>query len=165
MIFLNKFSFCSVFIMFFLFFSCSSQIISTQNKNIEKTNMKIEKNEGIEFEEMRRLNFKIDREEVSVLKEFNEILNFYQKLENPKYPKSYPIPSLQEEESLIIIKPTLKKMKFGDLEIIKMMINNETLVIQYKEIENWEYKRDQVSDPIVIIKVSEKFKNINLTLK
>lgn len=151
--------------MIFLFCSCNSQTISTQHKDVDNNTVKIEKREGVEFEEMRRINFKIDIKEVSVLKDFDKILNFYQKLENPKYPKSYPIPSLQEGERLIVIKPALKKIKFGDIEIINIENKNETLFINYKEVENWEYKRDHVSDPIVIIKVSEKFNNIKLTSK
>lgn len=162
MIFLNKFSFYFKFIVLFLFSSCHSQIIAPENKNIENKIVKVEKGGGIEFEEVRRLNFNIELKEVSVLKSFQDILSLYRKFENPDYAKSYPLPGLQEDELIIVLKPPLTRIKYGDIEIKSISLREETLIINYKEIENWEYKRDLVSDPIVILKISERFNNIEL---
>ena len=165
MISLAKFKICSIIFMSAMFCSCNSQTLSVAKENTENKLVHNTNDDDVSFEEMRRINFKIDLDEVSVLNEFDEILNLYQKLHNPKFSRAYPIPTLQEGESLIVLKPTLKKIKYGDIEIINIQNKNETIFIDYREIESWEYERDQVSNPILIIKISEKFKNIKLTSK
>ena len=164
MIFLSKFSFCSTFTLLVLFCSCNSQKVVAQNKIMQNKIVEKEKTANVGFEEMRRLNFKINLKEITVLKEFQEILDLYQKFDDPKYGRGYPIPSLQDGESIIVIKPELKQKKFGDIEIESIKKTGNTLVINYKEVENWEYAQNKTSDPILIIKIQEKFKNIKLTI-
>ena len=159
MLYLSKFSIYSIFSTIALLFSCNSLENSKQNSIV------IENTEIKNFEEMRRLNYNIDLKETTVLNSFQDILALYQKLEDTKYSKGFPIPSLEENETLIVLKPKLKIEKYGDLEIIEIQNKKENLLINYKEIPNSEYEKNRLSNPILIIKTPEKFKTIQLTLK
>ncbi len=159
MFYLSKFSISCVFLMIALVFSCNSLENSNQSLN-QSANTEI-----LDFVEMRRLNYKIDLKETTFLNSFQDILTLYQRLEDTKYSKGFPIPSLEENETLIVLKPTLKKIKYGDIEIVDIQNKEENLIIKYKEILNVDYEKSKASNPILIIKTSEKFKTVQLTLK
>ena len=160
MISLGRFSIYSIIPILAWFCSCNSALITTHDMNSH-----ISSNEGISFVEMRRLNKKIDLPEVSHLNDFTAILNLYKKLENSNYSKSYPIPGLDEGETLVVLKPRLTVERYGDVEITNIQKKGNMLSIEYKEIKNQEYESEKVSNPILIIKISEKFNTIKITPK
>ena len=160
MISLGRFSIYSIIPILAWFCSCNSTQIIAQDMNTQILN-----NEGVSFVEMRRLNKEIELPEVSQLNDFTAILNLYKKLENSNYSKSFPIPGLDEGETLIILKPKLTIEKYGDLEITNIQKRGEELSIEYKEIKNQEYEIEKASNPILIIKISEKFKTIIINNK
>lgn len=165
MIFLNKFSFISLFAIFTLFYGCNSQNSAVLIENSKNNKSQNDTNENIEFEEMRRVNANIGLKEITLFNNFQEILELYQQLENPKYSKSYPIPDLENDETLIVLKPELKNIKYGDFEITSIKKNGDSVFINYKEIENREYAQNKWTNPILIIKISDKFKTIQLISK
>ena len=160
MISLGRFSIYSIIPILAWFCSCNSTQIIAQDMNTQISN-----NEGVSFVEMRRLNKEIELPEVSHLNDFTAILNLYKKLENSNYSKSFPIPGLDEGETLIILKPKLTIEKYGDLEITNIQKRGDALSIEYKEIKNQEYEIEKASNPILIIKISEKFKTIIINKK
>ncbi|MFC6267629.1 hypothetical protein ACFQH0_04500 [Frigoriflavimonas asaccharolytica] len=148
-----------------MFFSCNSQRNIVVNENLKLNAQNVNDLEKVNFEEIRRLNLNINLKEITVLNDFQETLNLYQRLENGKYARSFPITSLQSGEKLIVIKPLLSKEKYGDLEILSIENKEGILNINYKEIENQEYYQNKWSNPILIIKVAENYKKIKLNLK
>ena len=119
-------------------------------------------NRPIEFTEERRLNHAIDLAEATVIRDLQELTRLYGRLEDPSTPRSAPIPFFDEEtESVIVLKPVLEN-DYGDIQVENMEESNGTLTIYYREIENWEYRENKLSNPIVILRVSTKPSEIKL---
>ncbi|MDP9960964.1 hypothetical protein [Chryseobacterium lathyri] len=129
--------------------------INYQNKNQNK----------VEFTEIRRLNLKTDLKEYTVITSTKGIKDVYMKLNDSKYSRSAPIPVLEEGEYFLVLKPKLKKIKNGDIEIEKLEASTSTLNVFYKEVENQEYKEKKQSDPILIVKITGSPKKIKLTIQ
>ncbi|MDQ0065532.1 hypothetical protein [Chryseobacterium lathyri] len=129
--------------------------INYQNKNQNK----------VEFTEIRRLNLKTDLKEYTVITSTKGIKDAYMKLNDSKYSRSAPIPVLEEGEYFLVLKPKLKKIKNGDIEIEKLEESTSTLNVFYKEVENQEYKEKKQSDPILIVKITGNPKKIKLTIQ
>ncbi|UOU98083.1 hypothetical protein MUU74_16505 [Chryseobacterium daecheongense] len=120
---------------------------------------------SVEFIEVRRLNYAIDIKEYSIVNSTKDLKMLYQKLNDSRYSKSAPIPVLEKnEEIFVVLKPKLKKIKYGDIEVEKLATDGSTLFITYKEIENLEYAEKKQTNPIVILKVFNNLKRIKLTL-
>ncbi|MGC5745862.1 hypothetical protein [Chryseobacterium sp. NFX27] len=129
--------------------------INYQNKNQDK----------VEFTEIRRLNLKTDLKEYTVITSTKGIKDLYMNLNDSKYSRSAPIPVLEEGEYFLVLKPTLRKIKNGDIEIEKLETNTSTLTVFYKEVESQEYKEKKQSDPILIVKITGSPKKIKLTIQ
>ncbi|WP_223607361.1 hypothetical protein [Chryseobacterium sp. OSA05B] len=127
-------------------------------------NQENKKQENVEFTEIRRLNSSIDLSEYTVITSTKGIKDLYMKLNDSKYSRSAPIPVLEEGEFFLVIKPKLKKIKNGDIEIEKIERNGSTLNVLYKEIENQEYAEKNQSSPILILKIFDSPKKIKLTI-
>jgi hypothetical protein len=82
--------------------------------------------------EERSLNYSKDLPETKIIHTLEELVKIYGELSDPSYPKSAPIPSFNpENESMIFINPNLKDRIFGEIEIIKMkMVDNPILIIR-----------------------------------
>lgn len=120
---------------------------------------------SIPFEEQLRTNVGIDFPEVKLIADTDELTKIYTKLQDPKYPRSAPIPYFDEQnESMILLKPSLKNYPNGDIEIVDVIEFNSEITINYKEIENWEYSEKDQKNPILIIKISKVAKNVKLNL-
>lgn len=120
---------------------------------------------SISFEEQLRTNVDIDLPEVKIVENLHELTDIYTKLQDPKYPRSAPIPYFDSEnESMILLKPQLKYHSNGDIEIIDVLMTGSEVIINYKEIENWEYAEKNQSHPILIIKINKVAKKVNLNL-
>ncbi|MGV4414191.1 hypothetical protein [Chryseobacterium sp. T1] len=147
-------------IMFLLFFLASC------NVNYKKNTMGdfVEaRHKNIEFFEERRLNKDIELRDVLIINSIQGITELYARLENPRYSRSAPIPILEDSnEVFLVIKPILKDVLYGDIEIINIERLNDKLVVNYKEIENNEYRDEKLSHPIVIIKVKSNPKSVTL---
>jgi len=118
---------------------------------------------NIEFTEIRRLNFAINLKQSTIIKSTKEIKDLYKKLNDSKYSRSAPIPILENDnEVFLILKPRLKRIKYGDVEIEKILADGSIFYVTYKEIDNHEYFEKKLSSPIVILKVLEKPKEIKL---
>ncbi|WP_131368662.1 hypothetical protein [Chryseobacterium luteum] len=128
-------------------------------------NYQNENKDKVEFTEIRRLNLKTDLKEYTVITSTKGIKELYMKLNDSKYSRSAPIPVLEEGEYFLVLKPKLKKIKNGDIEIEKLETNGSTLNVFYKEIENQEYTEKKQSDPILILKIMDSPKKIKLTIK
>lgn len=119
--------------------------------------------EEISFAEERRLNFPIQIPEFQIINSPEELVNIYQSFHNPEIPRSAPIPVFDKNsESILVLKPKLKQLKYGDLQIERVQKSGSLLIISYKEIESQEFTTNRWSDPIVILKVSEKPSEIQL---
>lgn len=119
----------------------------------------------VEFTVIRRLNFDHNMKEYTVITSTKEIKDLYMELNDSKYSRSTPIPVLQEGEYFLILKPELKTLKNGDIEVLNMESNSSVLNVFYKEIENSEYSGKQWSSPILILKIKDSPKKIKLTIK
>lgn len=119
----------------------------------------------VEFTEIRRLNFDHNMKEYTVITSTKEIKDLYMELNDSKYSRSAPIPVLQEGEYFLVLKPKLKTLKNGDIDIVQMESNSSVLNIFYKEIENQEYSDKKLSSPILILKITDSPKKIKLTIK
>ncbi len=135
--------------------SCSNskKIASNQSEN----------NEEMEFTEERRMNNPIKLDEISIINSSKELIELYGKLNDPEVPRSAPIPPFDDQnETILVIKPRLKSETFKDIEIVRIQNNDSQLIINYKEIENWEFTENKWKDPIIILKVTGKFSDIQI---
>lgn len=139
----------SFFSVFSLIYACSS------SNSIKALN--------VDFTEERRLNYDLNLEEVTVINTSQELVELYGKLHDPEIPRSAPIPTFDENtESILVIKPILRNLTYGDIEIQSIEKSNSKLKINYREIESWEFAENKWNDPIVIVRVSEKPSEIKL---
>lgn len=127
-------------------------------------NQESENQKKVEFIEIRRLNLNNDLKEHTVITSTKGIKELYMKLNDSKYSRSAPIPVLEEGEYFLILKPKLKRIKNGDIEVEKLEKNGSTLNVFYKEIKNQEYTEKKQSHPILILKVIDSPKKIKLTI-
>lgn len=150
----NKYIFLFANIAFLsLNLSCSN------SKNMNAGQSKI----SVEFTEERRLNHTLSLKESTIINTSQELIELYSQLEDRTTPRSAPIPAFDENtESILIIKPTLKSLKYGDIEIVKIEKVKDQLMINYREIENWEFAKKKWRNPTVILKISEKPSEIQL---
>lgn len=120
---------------------------------------------SIPYEQQLSTNVKIDLPEVKVIENLQELTEIYKDLQDPKYPRSAPIPYFDHnKESMIILKPQLKNLPNGDIEIVDIIHTDSEIIINYKEIENWEYAEKKLSNPIKIIKINRVAKKVTLKL-
>ncbi|NML71510.1 hypothetical protein HHL23_17100 [Chryseobacterium sp. RP-3-3] len=126
-------------------------------KNIVKTEPVMSRNSsGIKFSEVRRLNRNIPLKEYTILQSFEETLKLYRVMEDKRFSRSEPIPTLSENEFLLVLKPTLKTQQYGDIQIEKVEEEKSVLHIYYKEINNEEYLLNKEKNPILILKIEGK---------
>ena len=120
---------------------------------------------SIEFEELLRTNKAVSLPEISVVKTMAELTQLYSDLQDSSYPRSAPIPIFDEKtESILVLNPGLTSVKNGDIEIESIELSKDSFVVTYKEIENWEYTENNLSHPIVLVKVNHKGNNAKLKL-
>lgn len=141
-----------------LLVSCGAKI-NTMTINSDNA----EKNINVEFSEERRLNIDINLEEVVIINSMEGITELYGRLEQNRYSRSAPIPILQnDQESFIVIKPRLKDLPYGDLQINSLEAKGKKLIINYKEVENDEYSDKKLSHPMLIIKINLRPESVKL---
>ncbi|WP_139419190.1 hypothetical protein [Chryseobacterium mulctrae] len=127
---------------------------SVQPTSDMKTNtVMIAKESFIDFSEVRRLNKDIDLKEFMILATFDQTLDLYGKLEDGKFSRSEPIPTLFDNEFFIVLKPLLKKLKYGDINVVRIEEKNSVLNVYYKEIKNDEYLSNKQKNPILILRL------------
>lgn len=126
--------------------------MNPENKNSQK----------IEFTKIRRLNSNISLEEYTIITSTKGIKELYIKFNDSRYSRLAPIPVLGEGEYFLVLKPGLKKIQNGDIEIEKLETDGATLNIYYKEIENPEYTEKKQSDPVLILKIRSNPMKIKL---
>lgn len=130
---------------------CSNVVMA---KNDLKTEFSMNKQDGTkEFSEERRLNRDVVLKEALIIKTFDETLDIYTKLQDKRFSRSAPIPTLFDDEFLVAIKPKLKKLQYGDIEVVKVEEKNSVLSVYYKEVNNEEYLLDKLKNPIVILRL------------
>lgn len=126
----------------------------------------VQKSTKVDFWEVRRVNRNILLKESAIITTFAETSELYSKLEDKRFSRSEPIPTLSDDEFFIVLKPELKKIQYGDFEIIRIEEENSAIKIYYKEIINNEYLLNKQSNPILILrlkgKVPESIKLISL---
>ncbi|MBB4805017.1 hypothetical protein HNP38_000289 [Chryseobacterium defluvii] len=107
----------------------------------------------IKFSEVRRLNKNISLKECMIVQSLEETVKLYGLLEDKRFSRSEPIPSLSENEFLLMLKPELKKQQYGDIEVIKIEEEQSVFNVYYKEINNEEYLLNKEKNPILILKI------------
>lgn len=151
-----------IFLLIFLLFlfgfgggvGCTSV---SATKNMVKTEPVMSRNNNeITFSEVRRLNKNIPLKEYTILQSFEETLKLYRLMEDKRFSRGAPIPTLSENEFLLVLKPTLKTQQYGDIEIEKIEEEKSVLHIYYKEIINEEYVLNKEKNPILILKIEGK---------
>lgn len=110
-------------------------------------------NTEIKFSEVRRLNRDVSLKEYTILQSFEETVKLYRLMEDKRFSRSAPIPTLDENEFLLVLKPRLKTQPYGDIEIQKIEEVKSVLNVYYKEINNEEYLLNREKNPILILKV------------
>lgn len=123
--------------------------------NFSMSNQEEAQQENVHFTELRRLNREVDIEDIKVITTFKQTSELYAKLDEKKFSRSAPIPTLDGDEFLVVLKPAIQNRKFNDIEITKINVQEKELKIYYREIVNSEYAINQKS-PIIILKVEEK---------
>lgn len=131
--------------------NCSNSVLA---KNDIKTNTPIIVKENfIDFSEVRRLNKDVDLKEFMILTTFDQTLNLYSKLEDKRFSRSAPIPTLFDDEFFILLQPQMKKLKYGDIDVVRIEENGSILNVYYKEITNDEYSLNKQKNPILILRL------------
>ncbi|MCY1663871.1 DUF4158 domain-containing protein [Chryseobacterium sp. SL1] len=164
---INNFYICNygLFVRNFILLVFYSYLVlnCAEYKNTSLMNPKNENYQKVEFTEIRRLNSVVSLAQYTVITSTKGIKELYMKFSDTRYSRSEPIPVLSEGEYFVVLKPELKKIQNGDIEIEKLETNGVTLNILYKEVENPEYAEKKQSDPILIIKIKSNPKKIKLT--
>ncbi|WP_230635094.1 hypothetical protein [Chryseobacterium sp. LC2016-29] len=115
------------------------------------------------FSEEKRLNKDIDLKEFVILTTFNQTLDIYSKLNDKKFSRSEPIPTLFDDEFFILLKPRLKMFKYGDIDVVKIEKEKSVLNVYYTEIKNEEYLLNKQKNPILILRLKGDVpSNVNL---
>ena len=126
-------------------------------KNTVKTESVMSRNTNeLRFSEVRRLNRNIPLKEYTIVQSFEETLKLYRLMEDKRFSRSAPIPTLDENEFLLVLKPKLKTQPYGDIEIQKIEEVKSVLNVYYKEINNEEYLLNKEKNPILILKIEGK---------
>lgn len=126
-------------------------------KNVVKTESGMSGNNNeIKFSEVRRLNKSILLKEYTLVQSFEETVKLYSVMEDKRFSRSQPIPTLSENEFLLVLKPQLKTKEYGDIEIEKIEEEKSFLKVYYKEIDNEEYLLNKEKNPILILKIEGK---------
>lgn len=126
-------------------------------KNIVNTESVMSRNnDELKFSEIRRLNRNIPLKEYTILQSFEETVKLYRLMEDKRFSRSEPIPTLSEGEFLLVLKPKLKTQPYGDIEIEKIEQEKSVLNVYYKEINNEEYILNKEKNPILILKIEGK---------
>lgn len=126
-------------------------------KNVVKTESGMSRNNNeIKFSEVRRLNKSILLKEYTLVQSFEETVKLYSVMEDKRFSRSQPIPTLSENEFLLVLKPQLKTKEYGDIEIEKIEEEKSFLKVYYKEIDNEEYLLNKEKNPILILKIEGK---------
>ncbi|KXH81475.1 hypothetical protein AU378_17385 [Chryseobacterium kwangjuense] len=154
----------SLFIKIFVLLIFFSHLLlnCTEYKNISSMNTENKNSQKVEFIEIRRLNSNINLEEYTVITSTKGIKELYMKFNESRYSRSAPIPVLDEGEYFLVLKPGLKKINNGDIDVEKLETEGTYLNVFYKEVENQEYTEKKQSNPILIIKIKDSPKKIKL---
>jgi len=131
--------------------NCGNSVQPTSD--MKTITVMIAKESFIDFSEVRRLNKDIDLKEFMILATFDQTLDLYGKLEDGKFSRSEPIPTLFDNEFFIVLKPQLKKLKYGDINVVRIEEKNSVLNVYYKEIKNDEYLSNKQKNPILILRL------------
>ncbi|AZA79952.1 hypothetical protein EG347_21920 [Chryseobacterium sp. G0186] len=116
----------------------------------------------LNFSEIRRQNSEIKLKVAEIIDTKEGIRNLYKVLANKEFSKSAPIPNLiNDSECLLLLKPKLKKVKFGDIEVDSLRQHGSILTVYYREIANWEYAEQKQSNPLLILKILDRSNKIN----
>lgn len=135
-------------VVFFFMIHCAPNQMKSQNGNTENQ---------IEFTEERRLNHSIPLTETYIISSNDDLVKLYSMLEDPNIPRSAPIPSVDfTSESIIVVKPKLSDFPYADIEIESIKSEASQYIVQYKEVENFEFSENKWSNPIVILRVKEQ---------
>lgn len=133
-------------------FSCRG--VSMANNELKAESIMNEPQGNGEFSEVRRLNREVQLNEFLIIKDFSETVKLFGKLADKRFSRSAPIPTLEENEFFLLLKPIMKKQIFGDLEVTKMEMKGSVLNVYYKEISNEEYLLNKQKNPILILRVN-----------
>lgn len=115
------------------------------------------------FSEEKRLNKDIDLKEFVILTTFSQTLDIYSKLNDKKFSRFEPIPTLFDDEFFILLKPRLKIFKYGDIDVVKIEKEKSVLNVYYTEIKNEEYLLNKQKNPILILRLKGDVpSNVNL---
>ncbi|UFH31994.1 hypothetical protein LNP04_18815 [Chryseobacterium sp. C-71] len=124
------------------------------NNELKAESIMNEPQGNVEFSEVRRLNREVQLNDFLIIKDFSETVKLYGKLADKRFSRSAPIPTLEENEFFLLLKPIMKKQTFGDLEVTKMEMKGSVLNVYYKEISNEEYLLNKQKNPILILRVN-----------
>ena len=133
-------------------FSCRS--VSVPNNELKAESIMNEPQGDVKFSEVRRLNSEVQLNNFVIIKDFSETVKLYGKIADKRFSRSEPIPTLEDNEFFLLLKPIMKKQTFGDFEVTKMEMKGSVLNVYYKEIRNEEYFLNKQKNPIVILRVN-----------
>lgn len=112
--------------------------------------------EVIPYEILREENMAIELPEIQTFHSMDELTAFYGQIQDPSFTRSAPIPFFDSEnETIIAIHPTLKKLEFGGIEIEEIKQIGSEVIVTYQELESWEANEKLWKNPLLIIKVQK----------
>lgn len=141
--------------------NCSNSVLGKSDIKMDKSIMMQDNFVG--FSEEKRLNKDIDLKEFVILTTFNQTLDIYSKLNDKKFSRSEPIPTLFDDEFFMLLKPRLKMFKYGDIDVVKIEKEKSVLNVYYTEVKNEEYLLNKQKNPILILRLKGDVpSNVNL---
>ncbi|GAB0156483.1 hypothetical protein CHRYSEOSP005_17480 [Chryseobacterium sp. Alg-005] len=142
-------------LVLFVFASGCKPLSATKNP-VETESIRVKNNNEVKFSEVRRLNKDVSLQEYMIIRSFEETVKLYRLLEDKRFSRSEPIPTLAENEFILLLKPELKIKQYGDIEVVKIEESQSVLNVYYKEIDNEEYSANKQKNPILILIVEGK---------
>ncbi|QQV01437.1 MULTISPECIES: hypothetical protein [Chryseobacterium] len=149
----NSFLLTVSFLLIATFVSCSNAVAYNNVNNKPIVNYQQNK---MEFSEVKRFNKDVVLPEVTLITTFKKTVEIYDKLSNKNFSRSEPIPTFEENEYLLVLKPKLSKILYGDIEVTEIESKNQDLIIKYREVKSEEYQSDKLKHPVLIIKLTGK---------
>lgn len=130
----------------FLFLNCQSQTV---------TNTALSQKEEIKFEDNYHYPYSLTEKDFFIIDTQEKMDNIYSIIHIKNGGRRLsPIPNITSEDTFIIIKPQLKNS--NDVSVEKMTLDQETLYVKVKALNNPNLSQTNRTSPNILLKVLNK---------
>ncbi|HAO08501.1 MAG TPA: hypothetical protein DCQ50_16315 [Chryseobacterium sp.] len=143
-----------LFFFLFLFLTCQSQIASNKVMSPRKE---------IQFEDKNHYPFTLIRKDFLLINSQQKMDEIFTIIHRKNVGNRFsPIPSITEDETYIIVKPSLKNS--NDVSIEAITFDKNTLYIKVKEFNNPDFNEKSRIPPDILLKLNENLsvKKVNI---